>query len=80
MRLSSLKLERPLWVNRDLSQVSTLGAPLPFADIVLVAAFPISVLTPGLDFVVYRDSDEGGKRHRFIVDGRITAQDMKVWR
>jgi hypothetical protein len=41
----------PLWVSRDLS---ILGTDPPFVDAVLIAAYPLSVLTSGNDFVIYR--------------------------
>ena len=41
----------PLWVSRDLS---LLGTDPPFVDAVLIAAYPISVLTSSNDFVIYR--------------------------
>jgi len=44
----------PLWVSAGGSVLSTFGATAPFADTVMVAAFPLSCLTSDHRFVLYK--------------------------
>lgn len=75
---------RPLWVSRDLS---LLGTAPPFSDAVLVAAYPLSVLTSGDDFVIYRgepptSQSEVDRRCCWVVQamGRLVDTEVSQWR
>jgi hypothetical protein len=75
---------RPLWVSKDLS---VLGADPPFADAVLVAAYPLSVLTSGHDFVIYREgpktevpSPAGPPKWWNVRVGRLVDTEVARWR
>jgi hypothetical protein len=74
-----LNLVTPLWVSRDLSILSNFGAEVPYKDIVLVAAYPMSALKADMDIVIYREFREGDRGSGFA-NGRITAQDLARWR
>ena len=74
---------RPLWVSRDLS---LLGTDPPFSDAVLIAAYPLSVLTSGNDFVIYRGqpSRSKGEVSRCCwaaqAPGRLVDIEVAQWR
>jgi hypothetical protein len=77
---SPLNLVTPLWVSRDLSILSNFGAEVPYKDIVLIAAYPMSALKADMDIVIYREVREGDRGRRFIENGRIAAEDLARWR
>jgi hypothetical protein len=77
---SKLNLVTPLWVSGDLSILSNFGAELPFQDVVLIAAYPMSALKADMDIVIYREFREGDHGSRSQEDGRITAEDLTRWR
>jgi hypothetical protein len=74
---TTLNLVTPLWVSRDLSILPNFGAELPYQDIVLIAAYPVSALKADMDLVIYREFATGG---RGFENGRITAEDLARWR
>jgi hypothetical protein len=71
----------PLWVSYDLSTITPFG-PLPYDDIVLVAAYPVSILSSNHDFVIYRTHvpTETSRWVSTSVVGRITPRDLVSWR
>jgi hypothetical protein len=83
LRQNHLRLAVPLWVNPATAVISDLGGTLPFADTVLVAAYPIAALVPDLDVVIYRDELKPGVSDgypRRMILGRITPDDVVAWR
>jgi hypothetical protein len=76
----TLNLVTPLWVSRDLSILSNFGAEVPYEDIVLIAAYPMSALKADMDIVIYREVREGDRRRVFVENGRIAAEDLARWR
>jgi hypothetical protein len=64
--------------------VSDLGGTLPYADIVLVAAYATTAIAPDTDIVIYRDELKpglaGGYPARQMIIGRITKDDRAAWR
>ena len=70
-------LTPPLWVSRDLEMLRRFGAEPPSPDIIAVAAFPISVITPNT--MVMTCVRQNPSR----CDGRagvITQNDVTTWR
>ena len=75
-----LNLVTPLWVSRDLSILSKFGADVPYQDIVLIVAYPMSALKADLDIVIYREFREGNRGRSGYENGRINAEDLARWR
>jgi hypothetical protein len=70
-------LTRPLWVSRDFDVLRRFGGEPPSPDIVAVAAFPISVITPNtmvMTCVRPNPSRCDGRA------GVITQSDVTTWR
>jgi hypothetical protein len=44
----------PVWIRRDISLLESYGGDLPYRDVVLVAAYPMRVLSTTCDFVIYK--------------------------
>jgi len=59
------------------------GGGLPYRDVVLVAAYPMSVFSTACDFVIYRDLPSRtfpeGQATELRV-GRVTSEDLARWR
>jgi hypothetical protein len=66
----------PVWTRRDVSFLSAFGGSLPYDDVVLVVAYPMSALTTDHDLVIYRDVSTG----RHIRIGRVLASELGQWR
>jgi hypothetical protein len=66
----------PLWIRRDVSLLDAFGGALPYDDVVLVVAYPMSALTTDADFVIFRDVSTG----RHIRVGRVLASERAQWR
>ena len=67
---------RPLWARRGAELLESFGAMKPFADIAMVAAFPVDALQAGRAFAIYKDA--GGAQS--IRVGVIRATDAAAWR
>jgi hypothetical protein len=74
-------LTDPLWVSRDLTLLAPFGE-LPYQDIIVIAAYPLSALTSGHDFVIYREWLEPGHLapSRHIRAGRVLPEEVRRWR
>jgi hypothetical protein len=75
-------IARPLWVRRDLSLLDEIGG-IPYDDIVLIAGYPMSVLSQPSDFGIYRSWPSPiDPRHQDtgMIVGRVTAADVRGWR
>jgi hypothetical protein len=73
-------LVRPLWVTDDPAVLARFGAPVPFSDLGLVAAYPIDVLRGGFDFVAfYRVRGPDGPAS-IEMRGRLDASELERWR
>ena len=76
-------LVEPLWVTRDLSVLERFGAPSPFTDGAVVAAFPREALKPGSFIMAYVKVPEGPLQvgqHTPLRGAPITEKDLAVWR
>jgi hypothetical protein len=73
----------PMWITRDVSLLESFGGKLPYRDVVLVAAYPMSVLSTMCDFVIYRElhsqADPGDVTTELRI-GRVTPEDLTRWR
>jgi hypothetical protein len=73
----------PLWINRDLSLLASFGGDLPYRDVVLIAGYPLNVLSTSPDFVIYREWSSGtfptGKTTSLLI-GHVTPDDLMRWR
>jgi hypothetical protein len=70
-------LAPPLWVSRDLDVLRRFGAEPPSGDIVAVAAFPMSAITPNtmvMTCVRLNPSRCDGR------GGVVTQRDVATWR
>jgi hypothetical protein len=72
----------PLWIRDDPSLLTSFGGDPPYPDLVLIAGYPMDVLSTSSDFVIYR-------RWRIATDtaeyvgmlvGRVTSDDLTRWR
>jgi hypothetical protein len=82
-RVGTLRLASPLWTSRDTSLLTTFGGAPPYRDVVLIAAYPMNVLTGGANFAIYREwgspsLPEGGSAS--ILVGEVTPEDVTHWR
>lgn len=76
-------LVEPLWVTRDISVLEQFGAPLPFSDGLVIAAFPREVLKAGSVVMAYVRLQEGPLRvgpYASVRAGMITEKDVATWR
>ena len=76
-------LVEPLWFTRDLSVLERFGAPSPFSDSAVVAAFPREALKPGSWIMAYVNVPEGPLQigqHTPMRGAPITEKDLAVWR
>jgi hypothetical protein len=70
----------PLWIRRDVSVLASFGGDLSYRDVVLVTAYPMSVLSTGHDFVIYREDPATHSGWREVRIGRVTPDDLTHWR
>ena len=73
-------LVRPLWMTADPAVTTRFGAPVPFSDLGVIAAFPIEVLRPGLDFVAFYRVDGPAGPSSVEMRGRLERSDLEEWR
>ena len=73
----------PLWITHDMSLLSTFGGDLPYRDVVVIAGYPLNVLSITSDFVIYRErrsaTDARGEGIEHI-QGRVMPDDLRRWR
>jgi hypothetical protein len=69
-----------LWVSDDLTALARFGAPAPFEDVGLVAAYPLEALQPGLDLVAFRRVDRPTGPASVEVRVRLDASLLNGWR
>ncbi len=72
----------PLWIRQGPAILEPFGG-LPYRDLVLVAGYPMSVLTNRAAFVIYREYPSkrvpGGKDIG-LIPGQMNAEDFARWR
>ena len=73
-------LVRPLWMTDDPAVIARFGAPVPFSDLGVIAAYPIEVLRPGLDFVAFYRADGPAGPSSVEMRGRLEPSDLEQWR
>ncbi len=73
-------LVQPLWMTADPAVTTRFGAPLPFSDLGVIAAYPIEVLRPGLDFVAFYRVDGPAGPSSVEMRGRLDPSDLEGWR
>lgn len=66
----------PLWSRKGTASHGAFGAPDPYDDIALVAAFPAHVIEAGRPFAIYKDTE----RVQSIRVGVVRADDAAAWR
>jgi hypothetical protein len=66
----------PIWSRKGSAVLESFAAPVPYDDIVLVAAFPSDVLQAGRPFVIYKDAVV----IQSIRTGVVRADDALAWR
>lgn len=74
---------RPLWVTRDMAALASFGAEVPYPDVVLIAAYPLSALSDKYVFVSYREwpSPRDSRKNDYELRvGRVTRDDLVSWR
>ena len=73
----------PVWIKRDISILASFGGDLPYRDVVLVAAYPMSAFSTACDFVIYREFPSRTvpeRRDTELRIGRVTPEDLTRWR
>jgi hypothetical protein len=73
-------LPAPLSVTRDLSLISRFGEPLPYDDLVVLAAYPIRDLARARDFAIYRNVVYEGHPGSSAIPGQVTPDELASWR
>ena len=73
-------LVRPLWMSDDPAVIARFGAPVPFSDLGVIAAYPTDVLRPGLDFVAFHRVDGPDGPSSVEMRGRLEPSDLEEWR
>lgn len=73
-------LIRPIWVTPDVAPIVRFGAPLPFTDLGVVAAYPLDALQADLDIVAYHRIDRPAGPVSLEMRGRIEPDDVSAWR
>jgi class 3 adenylate cyclase len=78
-------LIEPLWTTQDLTVLEDFGAPVPFPDAAIIAAFPRQALTPGAFVMAYvRHQDLEGRLqigpHSSVRGASITTADLTAWK
>ncbi len=80
-----LSVTFPRWINRDVTSVlAKFSAQPPYGDIVLIAAYPVSALSAGRNFVIYRphartEDPEIMKGWTYLVN-EVRPEDPADWR
>lgn len=69
-----------LWMTSDVAALARFGAPAPFEDIGLIAAYPVDALQPGLDLVAFRRVDRPPGPTSVEVRVRLDADLLDAWR
>ena len=67
---------RPVWWHRGPAVVEAFGAPPPYEDVALVAAFPVGVLQSGRPFVIYKEASGLSS----VRTGVVRVDDAAAWR
>ena len=73
-------LIRPLWITDDPAVTTRFGAPVPFSDVGVIAAFPVELLRGGLDFVAFYRVDGPDGPSSVEMRGRLDPSDLEKWR
>jgi hypothetical protein len=71
----------PIWVASDLSKLNAVGG-VPSSDVVLLAGYPMTVLSQPGDFIIYRTLAEPRTDLPSITaeTGHVSAADIRAWR
>jgi hypothetical protein len=74
----------PLWTSHDTSLLASFGGDLPYRDVVLIASYPMSVLTAGANFIIYREWGPSptfpAEKNTSMLVGQVTREDLTHWR
>ena len=73
-------LVRPLWMTDDPAVIARFGAPVPFSDLGIIAAYPIEILRGGLDVVAFFRVDGSDGPSSVEMRGRLDPSDVEDWR
>ncbi|HIE91829.1 MAG TPA: hypothetical protein EYQ83_02755 [Acidobacteria bacterium] len=73
-------LARPLWVTDDVTALTRFGAPVPFDDLAVIAAYPPTILHPETDIVAFRRVHEGSGEKSLEMRGRLDPDVAADWR
>ena len=73
-------LVRPVWVTDDPAAIARFGAPVPFRDLGVIAAYPLAALRGGLDVVVFRRVDGPDGPASIEMRGRLEPAEVDAWR
>jgi hypothetical protein len=80
-RFGRYRVPASLWVQRDLSVLDPFGGT-PYRDVVLLAAYPLSVLWASPDFIIYHDMMDAqtGAPDVSMGIGHVSSTDVLTWR
>ncbi|MEE2790029.1 MAG: hypothetical protein VX453_00175 [Acidobacteriota bacterium] len=79
-RLPQPTLAKPIWVSTNAEPLARFGAPVPFPDLSIVAAYPIAILEPGVDIVAFHRIDSATGPASAEMRGRLRHADLVDWR
>jgi len=79
-RLPQPTLAKPIWVSTTTEPLARFGAPDPFTDLSIVAAYPIAIFEAGIDIVAFHRIDSATGPASAEMRGRLRHADLADWR
>lgn len=73
-------LVKPLWMTDDVTALTRFGAHVPFGDLAIIAAYPPTILQPGIDIVTFRRVDAITGEKSLEMRGRLDPDVAIDWR
>ena len=72
-------LAKPIWVSTRSEPLERFGAPAPFPDLGIVAAYPIAILEDGVDVVAFLRTNGTTGQESIEMRGRLRQADLVDW-
>ena len=72
-------LAKPIWVSSQSEPIERFGAPAPFPDLGIVAAYPMSILEDGIDVVAFHRVNGTAGQESVEMRGRLRQADLVDW-
>ena len=72
-------LAKPIWVSTRSEPLERFGAPAPFPDLGIVAAYPMAILEDGVDVVAFLRTNGTTGQESIEMRGRLRQADLVDW-